>query len=139
MTFRIILCHIELSEEIERNHSVDIHNDCEQHYCQHELKMKYKHIGKHKNIHNPTKLKHFFMYLFSIVSYGLQNGFQGRNSNSNIQQMSRKEEKVEVAQDRETEIPQTVQKCIVCHSDSSFPQLIAPVNSSNTEKNLTYH
>jgi hypothetical protein len=84
--FIVFSADVELSEEVEGDYGVDVDDDCEQHDCQHQL--------------------------LSVVRYRLENSLQGGNRYSNIQQMSSKEEVVDIAQDGETEIPQTVQESL---------------------------
>jgi len=93
------------------------------------------------------------------VSDRLQDRLQGWNSHGDIQQMSSKEEEIEVAQDWKAKIPQAVQESlqnslrlvngytcngwfetniyIVGNGDSGFPNLITPVNSRQAEMILT--
>lgn len=47
--------------------------------------------------------------------------------------MCGKEEIIIVAENGEGKVPQAVQKCIVRDGDASFPNLITPVNSQDTE------
>ena len=79
-----LLGHIKLSEEVERDHCVDVDDDGEKHDSEYEL--------------------------FSIVSDGFKNDPQSSHSNGHVQQMGGKEEIVVIAKDREYEIPKLVQK-----------------------------
>lgn len=67
------------------------------------------------------------------MSDRLQNSPQSFKTNSNIQQMSGKEEIVEVTHHGEREIPQRVQKGVISYGDTSLPHLIAPVDVQNAE------
>lgn len=67
------------------------------------------------------------------MRYGLQDRTQRLETDSDIEQMSGKEEIIEVTKDREDEIPQRIQKGIVCYCYTGLPDLIAPVNVQNTE------
>jgi hypothetical protein len=84
--FIVFPADVELPEEVEGDYGVDVDDDGEQHDCQHQL--------------------------LSVVRYRLENGLQGWNRHSNIQQMCSKEEVVDVAQDGEAKIPQTVQESL---------------------------
>lgn len=86
------------------------------------------------------------------MSYRLQDGSQRFETNSDIKQVGGKEEIVEVAQNWEDEVPQTVQEwlkfkrkisvhwlnkfhiCayVICEGDTCFPNLVAPVNVQNS-------
>jgi hypothetical protein len=84
--FIVFSADVELSEEVEGDYGVDVDDDGEQHDCQHQL--------------------------LSVMRYRLENSLQGRNRYSNIQQMCSKEKVVDVAQDGEAKIPQTVQESL---------------------------
>lgn len=84
MTFSIdrifFFLNVKLPEEIERDHSVYVYYNRQQHDCEHQL--------------------------LSVVSYGLQNGPQGFYTNSDIQKMSGEEEVVEISQNGKHEVVQ---------------------------------
>lgn len=69
--FFVLLLYVELAEEIESDYGVDVHDNRQQHHREHQL--------------------------FAVVSYGLQNGTQCLEANSDIEQVSGKEEVIEVA------------------------------------------
>jgi hypothetical protein len=46
--------------------------------------------------------------------------------------MCSEEEVIEVAENREDEVEKTVEEGVVCYCDSSFPDLISPVDVDNT-------
>ena len=82
--FLILSGDIELTEKVEGNDSINVHNNCQQHQGQNQL--------------------------FSIVCNGLENNFQGSNTNGHIQKMGSKEEVIVVTQNREYEISKLIQK-----------------------------
>lgn len=105
----IFLLHIKLPEEVERYDGVDIHDDGQQHHGQYQL--------------------------FAIVRYGLQDGAKGLETNRHVEQMGGKEEIIEIAEYREHKVPQGVEERVVRKRDSGLPDLVAPVDIDDTEKN----
>lgn len=73
---------IEASEEIESNHRVNVHNDGQEHHGENQL--------------------------LAIVSDGLQDDSQSSHAKSYVQEMSRKEEVIQIAQKWEQEVPKLV-------------------------------
>lgn len=72
INFVILLGHVELSEEIKRNHRVNVYDNGEQHHSKHQL--------------------------FPVMRNRLQNGAQSLETHSNVQQMGGEEKVVEIAQ-----------------------------------------
>lgn len=92
--FILLLLYVKFTEEIEGNYGVDVYDDSEKHDSQDQL--------------------------FAVVRYWLQNCSQSFETDCNIQQMSGKEEIVEISEDRESKVPQGVQEGIVCDGDASL-------------------
>jgi len=106
--FSILVFNVELSEEDEGNDSVHVYNNTEQQYSQHQL--------------------------FAIVCYRGQDGAQRLEADSHIQQMGGKEEIVEVAEQREGEVPDDVQEGVVGEDDTPLPNLILPVQAGKERR-----
>lgn len=79
INFVILLGHVELSEEIKRNHRVNVYDNGEQHHSKHQL--------------------------FPVMRNRLQNGAQSLETHSNVQQMGGEEKVVEIAQNWKHKVP----------------------------------
>jgi len=80
------LSHIELTEEVEGEDSVDVADNRQQANSEHQL--------------------------LAIVGDSLEDDPQGRHTDSNVNQMGSKEEVVVVAKDREDEVEEKIEECL---------------------------
>ena len=80
----LLLRDVELAEEVERDHGVDVDDNGQEHDGQDEL--------------------------FAVVGDGLQDDPESGNTDSNVKKMGSEKEVVPVAEDREEKVPQLVQE-----------------------------
>ena len=101
MTFAVhifvLFLNVKLAEEVEGDDGVDVTNDCQKTNGEDEL--------------------------FAIVSNGLKDDPESGDANGDVNEVGSEEEVVVVAEDGEDEVPQLVQKRVVCESDPSLPNL----------------
>ena len=82
--FFLFLGDVELPEEVERDHCVDVDDDGEEHDREHEL--------------------------LAVVSDGLEDDAESSDAHGNVDEVRREEEVVVIAEDREDEVPKQVQE-----------------------------
>ena len=82
--FFLFLGDVELPEEVERDHGVDVDDDGEEHDGEHEL--------------------------LAVVGDGLEDDAECGDAHGDVDEVRRKEEVVVVAEDGEDEVPKQVQE-----------------------------
>ena len=114
---------VELAEEVEGEHSVQVHHDAGEQHRQNQLQQKIPEfkVNTYSGDDGTT-------HLFAVVRHRLQDGAERLEADGDVHEMHGEEERVEVAGHRHQEVPEDIQeglcKCRVTSSNYAYIQYI---------------
>lgn len=127
----ILALIVELAEEVEGHHSVQVHNYGQQTHRHQQLRNTGEQVKRSVNVTRRLVIITWSRSdLFAVVSDRGQDGAQGFHTHGDVQEMSSKEEVVIVSQQRHQHVPDQVEEglkvdvepVLESHSLSKIPQ-----------------